>query len=357
MEKTGLSESMQAARNVTKMFLFSGMIEKRQEAGIMASELEAANYDKAADRNGKMGSRMGDKWSDKMNHTPTNIEEIAAVIDYIEEHLMEYRLDLESIAAAFNYSRYHLHRMFASVTGFPMHTYLMRRRLTEAARMLVFSELPVLEIALASGYETQRSFSRAFQKYFKHSPSQYRKKGDFFPLQLKYDASRREKLRGDRILEVAMTEAKTISIVGCCGSTKGGFSVIGRCWRRLHAKKDRISGRTDEEFLIGVNDYSYYPCQGMDKVFRYIAGAEVAEEHTVPRGMQEFTLPAGRYAVFSFRGRNEDSLQPAVEYIYGEWFPESTCRFDDGRRYDFARYGERLDEKGESDIQLWVPVI
>lgn len=52
---------MQAARNVTKMFLFSGMIEKRQEAGIMASELEAANYDEAADRNGKMGSRMDDK--------------------------------------------------------------------------------------------------------------------------------------------------------------------------------------------------------------------------------------------------------------------------------------------------------
>lgn len=205
MEKTGLSESMQAARNVTKMFLFSGMIEKRQEAGIMASELGAANYDETVDRNGKMGSRTGvklsNKWSDEMNHTPNNIEEIAAVIEYIEEHLMEERLDLESIAAAFNYSRYHLHRMFASVTGFPMHTYLMRRRLTEAARMLVFSKEPVLEIALASGYETQRSFSRAFQKYFKHSPSQYRKKGDFFPLQLKYDTSRREKLRGDRILE------------------------------------------------------------------------------------------------------------------------------------------------------------
>ena len=30
---------------------------------------------------------------------------------------------------------------------------------------------------------------------------------------------------------------------------------------------------------------------------------------------------------------------------------------EDGIRDDFARYGERLDEKGESDIQLWVPVI
>ena len=93
----------------------------------MASELGVANYDETVNRNGKMGSRTGvklsGKWSDEMNHTPNNIEEIAAVIDYIEEHLMEERLDLESIAAAFNYSRYHLHRMFASVTGLS-HAYL-----------------------------------------------------------------------------------------------------------------------------------------------------------------------------------------------------------------------------------------
>ena len=291
------------------------------------------------------------------NHKRNNIEQIAAVIDYIEEHLMEEKMDLESIASIFHYSRYHLHRMFASVAGFPLHTYLTRRRLTEAARLLVWTDRPVLEIALASGYETQRSFSRAFQKYFQHSPSRYRKKGDFFPLQLKYDVFRREKLRGDRIITVTMREAKELSVVGYCSSTKGGFAGIGRCWRRFHAKKDRISGCTNKEFLIGINDYSYYPCKGLDQVFRYIAGAEVMQEYTAPKGMQKFTLPAGRCVVFSFRGRNEDSLQPVVEYIYGEWFPDSTCRFDEDRRYDFARYGEQLDEHGESEIQLWVPVM
>ena len=50
MEKTGPLERLQTARNVTKMFLFSGMIEKRQEAGIMASELGAANYDETVDK-------------------------------------------------------------------------------------------------------------------------------------------------------------------------------------------------------------------------------------------------------------------------------------------------------------------
>ena len=100
------------------------------------------------------------------------------------------------------------------------------------------------------------------------------------------------KTAGDRILEVAMTEAKTISIVGCCGSTKGGFSVIGRCWRRLHAKKDRISGRTDEEFLIGVNDYSYYPCQGLDKVFPVYCGSRGSPKNTrFPKGMRGIYIP------------------------------------------------------------------
>ena len=34
------------------------------------------------------------------NHKRNNIEEIAAVIDYIEEHLMEEKMDLESIPSA-----------------------------------------------------------------------------------------------------------------------------------------------------------------------------------------------------------------------------------------------------------------
>lgn len=38
---------------------------------------------------------------------------------------------------------------------------------------------------------------------------------------------------------------------------------------------------------------------------------------------------------------------------------DSACRFDDGRRYDFARYGELFDENRESEIQSdkLIPVI
>ena len=209
MEKTGLSESMQAARNVTKMFLFSGMIEKRQEAGIMASELEAANYDEAADRNGKMGSRMDDKWSDKMNHTPTNIEEIAAVIDYIESHL-DGKLELETVAEAVHYSKYHLHRLFTETVGMTIHDYVQRRQLTEAAKLLVFSDKPIIEIAFICGYESQQSFSLAFKAMYKSPPAEYREERSFYPLQLRFILHRRTTAMEFTIQDIRLAEKKDI---------------------------------------------------------------------------------------------------------------------------------------------------
>ena len=85
-----------------------------------------------------------------------NIENITAVIDYVEDHLTE-KLDLDRIAEAVHYSKYHLHRMFADTVGLTVHDYIQRRRLTEAAKLLVFSDKPILEIALTAGFESQHA--------------------------------------------------------------------------------------------------------------------------------------------------------------------------------------------------------
>ena len=42
---------------------------------------------------------------------PGNIKNVIMVIDYIESHLYE-KLDLETVARAVHYSKYHMHRMF-----------------------------------------------------------------------------------------------------------------------------------------------------------------------------------------------------------------------------------------------------
>ncbi len=66
-----------------------------------------------------------------------NVIRIEKVIDFIEEHL-DNKLDLETLATASHYSKYHLHRKFTDTVGMTIHDYVSRRQLTEAAKLLVF---------------------------------------------------------------------------------------------------------------------------------------------------------------------------------------------------------------------------
>ena len=116
---------------------------------------------------------------------PEKIKNIIAAIDYIENHLHE-KTDLETIAEALHYSKYHLHRMFTATVGLTIQTYVQRRRLTEAAKLLIFSDKPILEIALAAGYGSQQSFTDSFKAMYKKPPNQYREEEEFYPLQLRY---------------------------------------------------------------------------------------------------------------------------------------------------------------------------
>lgn len=286
-----------------------------------------------------------------------NLLKIAGVVDYIETHLDD-KLDLESIAHEAGYSKYHLHRMFTSIVGITVHSYVQRRRLTEAARLLIFTNQSIMEIALFAGYETQQSFSVACKAMFGYSPKSLRKKRTFYPLQLTITVDGNKQLRGDMMMDIKKVESEGILLVGYKVNTKTGFSVIGKCWRNIHKNKVSITNRKDENFLIGLNDYSEnFSYENEQSAFNYYAAAEVTDLRRVPKGMETKELPESLYMVFTFRGKNQDSLQPVVDYIYKEWFPQSTCQLNENAKYDFAKYGEIIDKDGNSTIEYWVPIL
>lgn len=115
---------------------------------------------------------------------------IEAVIDYIESHL-DGKLELETVAEAVHYSKYHLHRLFTDTVGMTIHDYVQRRQLTEAAKLLAFSDKPIIEIAFICGYESQQSFSLAFKAMYKSPPAEYRENRSFYPLQLRFTLHRK----------------------------------------------------------------------------------------------------------------------------------------------------------------------
>lgn len=115
----------------------------------------------------------------------SQIEIISRVVDYIESNLNS-RLDLALVAEAVYYSKFHLHRMFTDTVGLTIHEYAQRRQLTEAAKLLVFSPKPILEIAILAGYESQQAFTGIFKAMYKTTPGCYRQREEFYPLQLRF---------------------------------------------------------------------------------------------------------------------------------------------------------------------------
>lgn len=108
---------------------------------------------------------------------------VSKAIRYIEDNLYD-KLALDEVAAALHYSKFYLHRIFKKTTGLTIHDYIRRRQITEAAKLLVYSEKPILEIAFISGYGSQQAFSDIFKAMYKAAPSGFRKAEKFYPLQL-----------------------------------------------------------------------------------------------------------------------------------------------------------------------------
>ena len=114
-----------------------------------------------------------------------NLRAVERAIEHIEAHLGG-KLDLDEVARAAGYSKFHLHRLFGEVTGMTVHDYVSRRRLTEAACALARSERPIVDIAREAGYDSQQTFSAAFTALYKVPPARFRARGSFYPLQLPF---------------------------------------------------------------------------------------------------------------------------------------------------------------------------
>lgn len=134
---------------------------------------------------------------------------IEAVIDFIEEHINE-KLDLDAIASGVHYSKYYLHRMFSELLGITLHDYVQRRQLTEAAKLLVFSAKPILEIALICGYESQQAFTTVFKAMYKVPPAEYRERQEFYPLQLRFSLERKRTEKTFLATDIRLAEPSDI---------------------------------------------------------------------------------------------------------------------------------------------------
>ena len=100
--------------------------------------------------------------------------QLARVADFVQAHLSQ-NLCLDTLAQHTGFSAYHFARLFRRTTGESPHQYVLRQRVERARQLLEQSDLPLVEVAFATGFANQSHLTQQFRRQFGVTPSAYRR--------------------------------------------------------------------------------------------------------------------------------------------------------------------------------------
>lgn len=282
------------------------------------------------------------------------IDNIQLAINYIEENLSE-NLKLNDIAKISRYSMFHFDRIFKYTVGESVIEYVRKRKLTEAANLLISTKIKIIDIAIKYGFNSQQAFSLAFKKFYGKTPGEYRKEKHNLVLlgQKRLTFDNIAHLQEGITKEPKITTLDRFTVIGLLyyGSNRQGE--IPQLWGNFLERKSEIRYPIAPKVNLGICDFvsNYDPAISE---FHYLACTMVKESSTnPPKGMIKRTYPKNQYAVFTHKGSSEN-LEDTYRYIYGTYFPKSNLEL--AEEADFELYDERFNDDKDSEMEIYIPI-
>lgn len=286
--------------------------------------------------------------------------------DFVQKAICFIELNLDKdisvlqIAEHVGFSEFHFRRIFCAATKETVSDYVRKRRLIEAARLLLQSDKSIADLAYQCHFESQEAFTRAFKKMFGITPGKVRKEFDFSSVLKKVDLSiPREVIAGiysgERLMEpkiVELAEQKTVGLGGAFQPKSVG--TINNLWNQFLPRTGEIKN-SRKGIALGICCRKHPSIEKPDDgSIVYIAALPVENVEHIPAGMVETTLAAGKYAVFTHKGPLRN-LPQTCDFIWGEWASSGKLKLRDAP--DFELYDERFDsEKLDGEIDIYIPV-
>lgn len=312
------------------------------------------------------------------------LKRVNRVLDYLDDHYSE-AMNLEQLAQLANFSPYHFHRIFKSITGEPLNRYIQRIRLEKAAASLIYQpETPVSDIAFLCGFNASSAFSRAFKDHFAVSATQWRQGAyEEFSKNRKVnsksdhsDSNRWQmsllssmyidpsnhhscwtiSMQDKRNIKVEVRHMPdiTVAYIRHIGEFIGETEKWAGLFQRLvtwASARDLIKCPETQFFTVfrddlNITDFSKFKADVCLSL----------TEPVKPEGEIGISvIPEGKYATACFE-IDGDEYEQAWDMIYREWLPESCYQPDE--RCCFERYLNDPNQHPENKhiIEIFIPV-
>ena len=96
-------------------------------------------------------------------------QKLTGIINYLDQHLEE-DLALDDVAEMHAISRRQLERLFKDHVGVSPKRYLLELRLLRGRSLLAETDMSVIDVSVACGFNSPTTFSKRFREYFGTSP-------------------------------------------------------------------------------------------------------------------------------------------------------------------------------------------
>ncbi|HEY8923705.1 MAG TPA: AraC family transcriptional regulator [Polyangia bacterium] len=256
---------------------------------------------------------------------------------------LDEALELRGLARHAGMSPFHFHRVFRGLLGETPLELQRRLRLERAAAALLGGDERVTALAFDAGYETHEAFTRAFRRAYGVSPSSFRQRAGATPAGCERPPSVEitapcglhvhrlgEPLallfnQGASDMNVVIENLPALRIAAL--HHVGPYQNIGEAFGRLGALAGPAGLFRPGSMMIGLyhDDPDATPADELGSE----AGVSIPEGVSLPDGLTEIKLAAGRYAKTTHVGPY-DQLHDVWSRFVGQWLPSSGERIGDG---------------------------
>jgi len=278
---------------------------------------------------------------------------IDRALGFIEENLKQ-DISLEDIAEAAAYSQWYFHRCFRALTGFAAYDYLRRRRLSEAAYELLYTDKPIRQLASEYRFESQAAFTRSFKAVTGYSPGRYRR---LIAAPLAFHAigvkKQYQSLKKGVVMQATFRTMDAFGVIGL-SHRAAPDETLHKLWDAFLKRMDEVPNVTETEKAYQVCVFEPKTSSSDPESYLFIAGMAVSSLEMVPEGMIAHQVPAAEYAVFEHKGAL-DTLHKSYEFIFGVWLPENELEMAEADCLEI--YDERF-KYGEKDsiLEIMIPI-
>lgn len=251
--------------------------------------------------------------------------DIESLINYIEDNI-EDKLTLELLSNVICLSKFHLIRVFKSITDITIMNYVRSRKLASSLNDLLKTDLRIIDIASKYNFEHEQTYIRSFRKEYGITPAKFRKNHTPVKIVDKINMNFCKQFEKGILFNPKFIVKPAFKVVGLKDKIIGyenitdntaNFRGVDFFYNHRHRVKNAINPNT----YIGLTrlthpdaDYSFY-----------MPSIQVSSFDDIPEDMSIDTVPSHKYAVFHYIGNHSPeeisifTMLPLYEYIFDNW--------------------------------------